>query len=70
MSSGLNDAFDNLARAHPACHAVAVHRIHHGLSVAQVAAELVLAEKTVLRRWTLAKAYLGDALGGPAAVPA
>ena len=57
-------AFRRLAKAYPKCHPVAVQRVYGGLSVAEVAAVLRVGEKTTLRRWNLAQAFLQEALGG------
>ena len=62
----VHDAFRRLAKAYPKCHAVAVHRVYGGLTVAQAADQLGVNEKTVDRRWTMAQAFLRLALPGHA----
>ena len=66
----VHQAFRLLAKAHPACHAVAVHRVYGGLTIGEAAAELGVSEKTVDRRWAMAQAFLKLALGDGGDAPA
>ena len=58
----LNDALEELGRAHPRPAAVVEARFFGGLTTAEIAAALEISEATVLRDWRTARAWLGAEL--------
>jgi len=61
----LNDALERLAAEDPRAAEVTRLRFYAGLSVEETAAALQVSERTVMREWTYARAWLRDALGPP-----
>ncbi|MBS1834591.1 MAG: sigma-70 family RNA polymerase sigma factor [Acidobacteria bacterium] len=61
----LDDALTALAQLDPAQARIVELRFFGGLSVAEVAMHLGLSERTVIRQWGLAKAWLATELGVP-----
>jgi RNA polymerase sigma-70 factor (ECF subfamily) len=60
----VHHAFQKLARVYPKCHVVAVQRVYGGLTVAEIAADLKVSDKTIHRRWAMAQAFLQMTLRG------
>jgi RNA polymerase sigma factor (TIGR02999 family) len=58
----LDDALEQLARAHPECAELVKLRFFAGLSLADAAAALGLARRTADRQWAFARAWLFEAL--------
>jgi RNA polymerase sigma factor (TIGR02999 family) len=62
----LDDAIRRLRGVDPSAAEVVTLRFFAGLSVAETAATLDVSESTVKRQWAFARAWLFNALGGPA----
>ena len=62
----LDDAIRRLKDVDPSAAEVVTLRFFAGLSVAETAATLDVSEATVKRQWAFARAWLFNALGGPA----
>lgn len=65
----LDDAIRRLEEQDPAAAEVVRLRFFAGLSVEETAQALELSERTVNREWTVARAWLFRALGGPDSTP-
>lgn len=61
----LHDAIDRLEAEDPRAALVTRLRFYAGLSVEETAKAMGLSERTVMREWNYARAWLRDALGGP-----
>lgn len=59
---GLQEAIDRLAEEDPRAALVTRLRFYAGLSVAETAKAMDVSERTVMREWTYARAWLRDAL--------
>ena len=59
----LDDALEQLARAHPECAELVKLRFFAGMTLDEAAAALGLARRTADRQWAFARAWLCDALG-------